>query len=121
LESTSFIRRIPLLVYGQNIVPFRVCSCFVSAFWLLLLLNGFVFMYCFYSYTFQDEMWSTLVRTVQSVLNRSPPHILKQVILVDDASPAEWLGQVCSVARSLLFVNFGLAFSLKHPDTETRW
>ncbi len=43
---------------------------------------------------FVDEMWSTLLRTVVSVLNRSPPSILKEVILVDDASPAAWLGEV---------------------------
>lgn len=36
---------------------------------------------CFY-----DEAWSTLIRTVTSVLNRSPPELLDQIILVDDHS-----------------------------------
>ncbi|XP_075980654.1 polypeptide N-acetylgalactosaminyltransferase 3-like [Anticarsia gemmatalis] len=42
---------------------------------------------------FHNEAWSTLMRTVMSVLNRSPGVLLKQVILVDDASDRRYLGE----------------------------
>lgn len=35
---------------------------------------------------FFEEHWTTLLRTVVSVANRSPKHLLKQIILVDDGS-----------------------------------
>ncbi len=41
---------------------------------------------------FHDEAWSVLVRTVHSVLSRTPRTLLREIILVDDASsrPALW-------------------------------
>lgn len=37
-------------------------------------------------FIFHNEHYETLLRSVHSVLNRSPPRLLQQVILIDDAS-----------------------------------
>jgi len=40
---------------------------------------------------FHNEGWTTLFRTVHSVINRSPPQFLHEVVLVDDKSELEHL------------------------------
>jgi polypeptide N-acetylgalactosaminyltransferase len=40
---------------------------------------------------FYNEHWSTLLRTAYSVINRSPPELLEEIILVDDCSTKEFL------------------------------
>lgn len=42
---------------------------------------------------FHNEAWSALLRTVHSVLDRSPPSLVREVILVDDFSDKPHLGE----------------------------
>lgn len=40
---------------------------------------------------FYNEHWSALLRTIYSVLNRSPAHLLKEIVMVNDHSTKEFL------------------------------
>lgn len=70
---------------NRSLLDVRLDGCLKKKFPKLLPTTSIVIV-------FHNEAWSTLLRTVWSVINRSPGPLLKEIILVDDASERDHLG-----------------------------
>ncbi|CAI2349101.1 unnamed protein product [Caenorhabditis sp. 36 PRJEB53466] len=73
---------------GANYFPTHFCS--ISMPEIDVYLEFFPISKCVII-IFTDEAWTPLLRTVHSVINRSPPQLLKEIILLDDNSQREEL------------------------------
>jgi len=51
---------------------------------------------------FHNEGWSTLIRTLHSLINRTPDQLLGEIILIDDYSTRPWLGNELQIYISNL-------------------
>eukprot|EP00049_Salpingoeca_infusionum_P023159 m.10664 g.10664 ORF g.10664 m.10664 type:complete len:687 (+) comp5601_c1_seq1:278-2338(+) len=72
---------------NRDVTDFRLSSCKSLTYDLKTLPRTSIVI------VFYNEAWSPLMRSVHSVLNRSPPELLQEIVLVDDGSDKPWLQQ----------------------------
>ena len=77
-----------LIPLNRSLPDFRGEWCKANYDHLVDTLPSVSIIICFY-----NEAWSTLLRSVHSVIDRTPPHLIKEVLLIDDSSSYPHLGQ----------------------------
>lgn len=77
LESLGFVCFVLHLIHSHW--PFVLCRCKTKVYQDDLPRTSVVIV-------FHNEAWTTLLRTVHSVIDRSPRQLLEEIVLVDDAS-----------------------------------
>lgn len=50
---------------------------------------------------FYNEPFSTLMRSVHSVLNQTPPQLLREIVLVDDGSDEDHIAETVAYVQML--------------------
>lgn len=80
------LRRSDSLPLDRQLTDVRSPACKLKQYPLDLPQTSVVFV-------FFNEPLSPLFRSIHSVLDRTPPHLLKEIVLVDDGSDAPWLQQ----------------------------
>lgn len=91
-----------MISFNRSLKDVRLEDCKNKAYAKLLPKTSIVIV-------FHNEAWSTLLRTVWSVINRSPKNLLEEIILVDDASErGEFTFFSIFIAWELFFFFFSL-------------
>ena len=68
-----------MISVNRSLKDVRMSSCKTKSYPTLLPTTSIVIV-------FHNEAWTTLLRSLHSILNRSPLELIKEIILVDDAS-----------------------------------